>query len=196
DERTLTPDSSPLQVRIRCSPQRTEDPGGGDMTLLRAALEATLTNRPFVEDELLTALPAGTRPPAGTPIALRLIDLEDRDEVTAEVRTVENSTLLLHGFAQEEDAEHTFRVMEELCDAGFDEGNRYRVYRPLALMREDCLVVSSGRPGTSVAELVDRDRKSTRLNSSHRTISYAVFCLKKKKKKQIDTIQKIFTFNP
>src|SRR5437867_13364786 len=28
------------------------------------------------------------------------------------------------------------------------------------------------------------DRKSTRLNSSHRTISYAVFCLKKKKKKQ------------
>src|SRR5207248_11237929 len=27
-----------------------------------------------------------------------------------------------------------------------------------------------------------RDRKSTRLNSSHRTISYAVFCLKKKKK--------------
>src|SRR5438094_2240976 len=28
-----------------------------------------------------------------------------------------------------------------------------------------------------------RDRKSTRLNSSHRTISYAVFCLKKKKKK-------------
>src|SRR5437773_6027384 len=29
----------------------------------------------------------------------------------------------------------------------------------------------------------DRDRKSTRLNSSHITISYAVFCLKKKKKK-------------
>src|SRR5437773_6966442 len=29
-----------------------------------------------------------------------------------------------------------------------------------------------------------RDRKSTRLNSSHITISYAVFCLKKKKKKE------------
>src|SRR5207248_11653945 len=29
---------------------------------------------------------------------------------------------------------------------------------------------------------VIRDRKSTRLNSSHRTISYAVFCLKKKNK--------------
>src|SRR5207248_9589239 len=30
-------------------------------------------------------------------------------------------------------------------------------------------------------EDTERDRKSTRLNSSHRTISYAVFCLKKKK---------------
>src|SRR5207248_5552167 len=35
------------------------------------------------------------------------------------------------------------------------------------------------------------DRKSTRLNSSHRTISYAVFCLKKKKKK--NTLYKIVT---
>src|SRR5438445_7322859 len=31
---------------------------------------------------------------------------------------------------------------------------------------------------------VCRDRKSTRLNSSHANISYAVFCLKKKKKKK------------
>src|SRR5690348_18204507 len=31
------------------------------------------------------------------------------------------------------------------------------------------------------------DRKSTRLNSSHPSISYAVFCLKKKKKKQTDS---------
>src|SRR5438477_1337619 len=31
------------------------------------------------------------------------------------------------------------------------------------------------------------DRKSTRLNSSHMSISYAVFCLKKKKKKQWKT---------
>src|SRR5947209_16798233 len=34
------------------------------------------------------------------------------------------------------------------------------------------------RPGSN------RDRKSTRLNSSHANISYAVFCLKKKKKKK------------
>src|SRR2546427_5192989 len=36
---------------------------------------------------------------------------------------------------------------------------------------------------------VDGDRKSTRLNSSHSQISYAVFCLKKKKKTQTnDTV--------
>src|SRR5690349_23326941 len=34
-----------------------------------------------------------------------------------------------------------------------------------------------------------RDRKSTRLNSSHVEISYAVFCLKKKKKKQKITLK-------
>src|SRR2546426_3001993 len=34
---------------------------------------------------------------------------------------------------------------------------------------------------------VARDRKSTRLNSSHLVISYAVFCLKKKKKKILST---------
>src|SRR5437764_13163928 len=34
--------------------------------------------------------------------------------------------------------------------------------------------------------ILARDRKSTRLNSSHRCISYAVFCLKKKKKKNIN----------
>src|SRR2546427_1447616 len=32
---------------------------------------------------------------------------------------------------------------------------------------------------------IGRDRKSTRLNSSHSQISYAVFCLKKKKKNEI-----------
>src|SRR5438034_5578268 len=42
-----------------------------------------------------------------------------------------------------------------------------------------------------------RDRKSTRLNSSHTVISYAVFCLKKKKKKikNIKYIQNVLTTN-
>src|SRR5256885_17058060 len=49
------------------------------------------------------------------------------------------------------------------------------------------LIVRGGRVAATVAltpwrEGHRRDRKSTRLNSSHLVISYAVFCLKKKKK--------------
>src|SRR5437867_7682269 len=40
-----------------------------------------------------------------------------------------------------------------------------------------CTTITTSRGSRSTAA---RDRKSTRLNSSHRTISYAVFCLKKK----------------
>src|SRR3712207_7811538 len=42
-----------------------------------------------------------------------------------------------------------------------------------------------GRPPRRLPQ----DRKSTRLNSSHANISYAVFCLKKKKKKQRITVE-------
>src|SRR5690606_41299241 len=38
-------------------------------------------------------------------------------------------------------------------------------------------------PAHEVVRLVEQDRKSTRLNSSHVKISYAVFCLKKKLKR-------------
>src|SRR2546427_8099570 len=44
--------------------------------------------------------------------------------------------------------------------------------------------VENGYPGVACAlGTLILDRKSTRLNSSHSQISYAVFCLKKKKKK-------------
>src|SRR5690349_5850445 len=39
---------------------------------------------------------------------------------------------------------------------------------------------------TALLSPLEKDRKSTRLNSSHVEISYAVFCLKKKKKKHED----------
>src|SRR2546427_4784170 len=41
-----------------------------------------------------------------------------------------------------------------------------------------------------------RDRKSTRLNSSHSQISYAVFCLKKKKKKTGDHRRELTDIHP
>src|SRR5207245_11562833 len=42
----------------------------------------------------------------------------------------------------------------------------------------------------AIADQRRSDRKSTRLNSSHGSISYAVFCLKKKKKKKKRMIKK------
>src|SRR3712207_8963918 len=51
----------------------------------------------------------------------------------------------------------------------------------------EVIVVAQGNPAysaiTGKLSREQRDRKSTRLNSSHANISYAVFCLKKKKKR-------------
>src|SRR4051812_49878890 len=49
---------------------------------------------------------------------------------------------------------------------------------------------SGGQPSGLARGSSQSDRKSTRLNSSHMSISYAVFCLKKKKKKKIDNGEK------
>src|SRR2546422_8630326 len=49
--------------------------------------------------------------------------------------------------------------------------------------RELAFVERRSRKQAHVQRLPELDRKSTRLNSSHGYISYAVFCLKKKKKK-------------
>src|SRR5262245_64158648 len=47
-----------------------------------------------------------------------------------------------------------------------------------------------GDPARRSSRRLPADRKSTRLNSSHLGISYAVFCLKKKKKKKERILQK------
>src|SRR5438034_5640109 len=59
---------------------------------------------------------------------------------------------------------------------------------PHVVLGEDVGAFVVCKPGASLDEAAltdfcaERDRKSTRLNSSHTVISYAVFCLKKKKK--------------
>src|SRR3712207_8886355 len=54
------------------------------------------------------------------------------------------------------------------------------------------LIISGNFPTDSILPL---DRKSTRLNSSHANISYAVFCLKKKKTKKIYMYFTLFIYN-
>src|SRR5256885_395037 len=60
------------------------------------------------------------------------------------------------------------------------DADRYRakLADPVTRARR-CRLQLKGRTGGEVG--VEGDRKSTRLNSSHLVISYAVFCLKKKK---------------
>src|SRR5699024_11730001 len=48
-------------------------------------------------------------------------------------------------------------------------------------IREDIAKLAKKALDENLVDLDGRDRKSTRLNSSHVSISYAVFCLKKKK---------------
>src|SRR5688572_31797553 len=60
------------------------------------------------------------------------------------------------------------------------------------LCRQPHVGLDRAHPGAVCQQPADpsaRDRKSTRLNSSHSQISYAVFCLKKKKKTQNPTIK-------
>src|SRR2546422_8633101 len=71
--------------------------------------------------------------------------------------------------------------------------SKYYVVRPVdeefraAVWRQDSIVLVKGARQMGKTSLLARgleqarDRKSTRLNSSHGYISYAVFCLKKKK---------------
>src|SRR5438477_6152420 len=75
---------------------------------------------------------------------------------------------------------YTTLFRSELCDAGLAE--LATPIRPSSWPGRKCARAARAhlRPG---------DRKSTRLNSSHMSISYAVFCLKKKKKTNINPIQ-------
>src|SRR5256885_5195869 len=77
-----------------------------------------------------------------------------------------------------------FRSRDALVGAGF------RAVVSVPLLREEQIIGSLSlirkAPGEFSPEVIDvlktfADRKSTRLNSSHLVISYAVFCLKKKK---------------
>src|SRR5256885_7800368 len=63
----------------------------------------------------------------------------------------------------------------------------------LEALRGRTVLIAAGDPLTAALALIEldgspaemrTDRKSTRLNSSHLVISYAVFCLKKKKKNE------------
>src|SRR4051812_49951578 len=58
----------------------------------------------------------------------------------------------------------------------------YRFLRLLEQHQDRISAAITAEHGKVLSDALGEDRKSTRLNSSHMSISYAVFCLKKKKK--------------
>src|SRR3712207_8392445 len=70
-----------------------------------------------------------------------------------------------------------------------------RAHADVHLVEVGARGLDDGNPGLAGdgagEERLSRDRKSTRLNSSHANISYAVFCLKKKKKEYKVNIQQL-----
>src|SRR5437879_7790204 len=79
--------------------------------------------------------------------------------------------------------EDVFAAIEPVLYAVFEEFGGGRAVTPPPFPRIT-FADAALKYGTDKPDL-RKDRKSTRLNSSHRCISYAVFCLKKKKKKHL-----------
>src|SRR5690348_18059028 len=69
-------------------------------------------------------------------------------------------------------------------------------HRPLERQDHDRRDGRHARGVLALGRFAARDRKSTRLNSSHPSISYAVFCLKKKNKRILDTHKTHTTIRP
>src|SRR3712207_8532654 len=79
----------------------------------------------------------------------------------------------------DEDAPQTVGNFKKLAGDGFYDGVIFhRVIKDFMIQGGDPTGTGRGGPGYTFDY---EDRKSTRLNSSHANISYAVFCLKKKK---------------
>src|SRR5262245_63540276 len=83
---------------------------------------------------------------------------------------------------------YTTLFRSAVAAAVFGDANKVR-YTPLTAQQRFTALQSGevdvlARNTTWTITRDTRDRKSTRLNSSHLGISYAVFCLKKKKKKR------------
>src|SRR3712207_8419040 len=90
--------------------------------------------------------------------------------------TTEIYTLSLHDALPIYQAVNCHEAIVALCR---ERGDEHGMVKPLTAL--GLIALQTGNYARASA----LDRKSTRLNSSHANISYAVFCLKKKKKKHI-----------
>src|SRR5205807_5786431 len=133
------------------------------------------------------------RSAAGGPrVLLRRLRETMAEQVSAQERLDKIVVLIAANMVAEVCSCYVLRIDNTLELYATEGLNRDAVHRTVLNAHEGLvgLVASEASP----LNLSDADRKSTRLNSSHLVISYAVFCLKKKKKKQ-NKITTIYTCN-
>src|SRR2546421_1118628 len=139
---------------------------------------------------------AGTPPPMANSVVARravgavVIDGKDDDAVWREAPAI----TAFREFSPREDGPPRFSTAAKV---GYDDRNFYAFIRAFDPHPDSILKILARRdvraPTDQLKIVIDSyhdrrtgyefaDRKSTRLNSSHDQISYAVFCLKKKKK--------------
>src|SRR5207249_10196202 len=100
-------------------------------------------------------------------LGTRILTFPDRTRLTIEAVTAGIRVMFLGGWLS---------FTGEMGKGGWNR-TRLNEILPVRCLDQDDLIEST--EGFTAA--LTRDRKSTRLNSSHVSISYAVFCLKKKK---------------
>src|SRR5438309_426768 len=105
------------------------------------------------------------------------------DQVATEAMRTTMDTVPMHGtivIGEGERDEAPMLYIGEKVGASFPDGTEVPSVDIAVDPLEGTNLCATGSPG-AITVLAASDRKSTRLNSSHSSISYAVFCLKKKK---------------
>src|SRR2546427_3505752 len=117
-----------------------------------------------------------------------MMEIEGFDEATvSELRNRARDALLVQAIASEEQAENLDPALLGL--EGMDKDLATKLARSGVKTRDDLADLATDdlveMAGVDAERAKSLDRKSTRLNSSHSQISYAVFCLKKKKRENM-----------
>src|SRR2546429_3325522 len=117
------------------------------------------------------------------PLISFLVHLRGRD-VTLITGARTSSELLFKDWLLNESKDHHFKLVFATDDGTYGEKNQVPKVVEHVLKEGSFDAIYTCGPEPMMKLVYDLDRKSTRLNSSHGYISYAVFCLKKKKQSQ------------
>src|SRR5437762_10343492 len=185
-----------------------------DDKITRDYLAAFLTSSGFVAECLESGDEAIERLASGYSPSMILLDImlpgKDGIEVLANVKTIYPSIpiIILSGIGQIKTVVEAMKMgatdyltkpfEEEALELAIENAiEKERLKEEVKTLKQQLAYVEQGNILTSnrqmlrIIDIARQDRKSTRLNSSHRCISYAVFCLKKKTNRLIKSLHQV-----